>query len=93
MSTNNVVFLCCGLVGMSLLCVDLLSWPANFWTQTDRQNWVVLISLILAAVLLPVGCAAYVRGKGYTTWLGLLGLIAPIGIVILAALDNREQTA
>jgi uncharacterized membrane protein len=35
------------------------------------------------------GCAAYAKNKGYSEWLGLLGLFALCGFVVLVSLPNR----
>jgi len=91
MSTNNAVFLCCGVIGCVLLDMVQLFWPSNFWTSGDPHNWMILVSLILGSILLLIACTFYALGKGYKWWLGLLGLIAPVGIVVLAALEEKRQ--
>jgi hypothetical protein len=37
------------------------------------------------------GCTLYAKGKGYSRWLGLLGLFAPIGLLVLFFLPDRHK--
>ena len=55
----------------------------------------VLTGLIVFAgwVMLVVGLCYYALAKGYSKWLGLLGLLSCIGLVVLACLPDRTKTA
>jgi len=37
------------------------------------------------------GCMSYSQGKGYSQWLGLLGLLSCIGLVILMFLPDKYK--
>ncbi len=43
----------------------------------------------LATVVLTFGCANYARGKGFSPWLGVSALIAPLGVVVVSLLPDR----
>ncbi len=49
----------------------------------------VLIALP-GSFLFLVGCMAYAKNKGYTEWMGLLGLFGCIGLFILVLLPSNE---
>lgn len=58
--------------------------------QLDR---IFIISLALrfsGLVLLALGCGKYAKAKGYSPWIGLLGLIG-IGFIVVLALYDRNQ--
>ncbi|OQB75901.1 MAG: hypothetical protein BWX92_02317 [Deltaproteobacteria bacterium ADurb.Bin135] len=43
-------------------------------------------------VLFVWGCFNYAQGKGYSQWLGLLGLLSCIGLIVLVVLPDRHKT-
>lgn len=43
----------------------------------------------LATAVLTFGCANYARGKGFSPWLGVTALIAPLGVVVVSLLPDR----
>jgi len=52
-----------------------------------------LVMTLLGAVFFIWGCMNYAEGKGHSKWLGLLGLLSCIGLVILVILpDHHKQT-
>ena len=42
-------------------------------------------------VMLMVGLCYYALAKGYSKWLGLLGLLSRIGLIVLACLPDRTK--
>ena len=49
--------------------------------------------LVLAGLALFVwGCVNYCQGKGYPAWLGLLGLLSIIGLIVLFLLPDRHAS-
>ena len=39
------------------------------------------------------GCMNYAEGKGYSKWLGLLGLLSCIGLIVLVILPDNNKSA
>ena len=59
-------------------------------------QWVhVLTGLMVLAggVMLVVGLCYYALAKGYSKWLGLLGLLSCIGLIVLACLPDRTRVS
>jgi hypothetical protein len=59
-----------------------------------RDSGGEIIGLILLLVGLGFfvwGCLNYSEGKGYSKWLGLLGLLSCIGLVILVLLPDKHK--
>jgi len=50
-----------------------------------------LIIEIVGLVFFTWGCMNYAEGKGHSKWLGLLGLLSCIGLVILVFLPDRNK--
>ena len=49
--------------------------------------------LALAGLILFIwGCMNYAEGKGYSKWLGLLGLLSCIGLLVLVVLPDKNKT-
>ncbi len=54
----------------------------------------VAIGLLVTLAGLAVfiwGCMSYCEGKGYSKWLGLLGLLSIIGLLVLVFLPDRHK--
>ena len=52
-----------------------------------------MILTLLGAVFFIWGCMNYAEGKGHSKWLGLLGFLSCIGLIILIILpDHHKQT-
>ena len=56
----------------------------------DVRGVLGVILLLGGGVLFTWGCMNYAEGKGYSRWLGLLGIIACIGFAILVWLPDRH---
>jgi hypothetical protein len=50
-----------------------------------------LLLMIVGLVFFIWGCMNYAQGKGYSMWLGLLGLLSCIGLVVLVLLPDRHK--
>ncbi|MBI2161887.1 MAG: hypothetical protein HYU25_16180 [Candidatus Rokubacteria bacterium] len=48
---------------------------------------------LIGASLILYGCVMYARAKGYSGWLGLLGLGWLLGLIVLAMLPDRHKQA
>lgn len=60
-----------------------------------RGGALVAIGLVLVLVGLVIfiwGCMSYCEGKGYSKWLGLLGLLSIIGLLVLVFLPDRYRS-
>ncbi|HEX5399621.1 MAG TPA: hypothetical protein VFY06_11300 [Verrucomicrobiae bacterium] len=51
-----------------------------------------LIIVFVGVVLFVWGCMNYAEGKGHSKWLGFLGLLSIIGLIILIVLPDRHKT-
>jgi hypothetical protein len=50
-----------------------------------------LIIELIGIVFFTWGCMNYAEGKGHSKWLGLLGLLSCIGLLILIFLPDRHR--
>ncbi len=46
--------------------------------------------LIGSGALFAIGCLMYARGKGYSWFVGALGLLGPLGLAVLYVLRDRS---
>lgn len=60
-------------------------------TVGDAAGILGLLLALIGAVLFIWGCMNYAVGKGHSKWLGLLGLLSCIGLVILLFLPDRHK--
>ena len=64
----------------------------NGIAQFDRDYFLLGLPIAIGGWLLLVcGAANYAAWKGYSTWLGLFGLLLVPGLVVLACLPNRAH--
>ena len=50
------------------------------------------LMLTLAGLVFFIwGCCSYAKGKGYSGWWGMLGLLSCVGLVILVLVPDRHQ--
>jgi hypothetical protein len=57
------------------------------------RSVVGLVLIIVGAILFIWGCMNYAVGKGHSKWLGLLGLLSCIGLIILVILPDHHKEA
>jgi hypothetical protein len=50
-----------------------------------------LILTIVGVIFFTWGCMNYAEGKGHSKWLGLLGLLSCIGLLVLIFLPDRNK--
>jgi hypothetical protein len=50
-----------------------------------------LIMVLVGAVFFIWGCMNYAEGKGHSKWLGLLGLLSCIGLIILVFMPDHHK--
>ena len=50
-----------------------------------------LMLLLVGAVFFIWGCMNYAEGKGHSKWLGFLGLLSCIGLIILVFLPDHHK--
>jgi len=56
-------------------------------------SWIGLLLVLVGVVLFIWGCMNYAVGKGHSKWLGLLGLLSFIGLIILVILPDHHKEA
>lgn len=50
-----------------------------------------VVVAVLGAIIFIWGCSEYAKGKGYSPWLGALGLLSIIGLIILVLLKDKHK--
>jgi len=73
-------------VGVGLI----LEFAGNYIYARTHSALGPLLTLV-GAVLFIWGCINYAEGKGYSKWLGLLGLLSCIGLVVLVVLPDKNK--
>lgn len=59
------------------------------------QNALGILLTVLSVVAFAVfiyGCTLYARAKGYSPWLGLVGISGLIGIIVLAVIPDKHKS-
>lgn len=51
------------------------------------------VMVLVGLILFIWGCMNYAEGKGHSKWLGLLGLLSCIGLIILVVLPDKHKGA
>ena len=69
----------------------LLQLLGRFVTRNEATALIGAILAIVGLVLFIWGCMNYAAGKGHSKWLGLLGLLSCIGLIILVFLPDRHK--
>ncbi len=54
---------------------------------------IALVLTLAGLVFFVWGCMNYAEGKGHSKWLGLLGLLSCIGLIVLVFLPDRNKGA
>ncbi len=54
------------------------------------QGGIVSALFFLGSCAVILGCMIYAEGKGYSRWLGLIGLLSLIGVIFLALLPDQR---
>lgn len=60
-------------------------------TAGDGAAILGLLLILVGAGLFIWGCMNYAEGKGHSKWLGLLGLLSCLGLIILLFLPDRNK--
>ena len=66
---------------------------AGMGATSQNQSFTILgivVGLVGTAVFVW-GCVNYAQGKGYSPWLGLLGLLSCIGLIVLVILPDKHK--
>lgn len=50
-----------------------------------------MIFILLGAIFFIWGCMNYAKGKGHSKWMGLLGFLSCLGLLILIALPDHYK--
>ena len=61
--------------------------------QNESLAFVGLALTLVGLVFFVWGCMNYAEGKGHSKWLGLLGLLSCIGLIVLIFLPDRNKVA
>ncbi len=59
--------------------------------QDSSIGLFALLFYVVGLVLFIWGCVGYAKGKGYTKWLGALGLLSCLGLIVLVLLPDRRK--
>jgi hypothetical protein len=52
-----------------------------------------MIVVLVGAAFFIWGCMNYAEGKGHSKWLGLLGLLSCIGLIILVVIPDHHKVS
>jgi len=61
--------------------------------ENESLAFVGLALTLVGLVFFVWGCMNYAEGKGHSKWLGLLGLLSCIGLIVLIFLPDRNKVA
>jgi len=61
--------------------------------ENESLAFVGLALTLVGLVFFVWGCMNYAEGKGHSKWLGLLGLLSCIGLIVLIFLPDRNKGA
>ncbi len=90
------LFLCIPGLLLQVVCIVVLNRMAiNALGQNGFPSPLLAVGLeggiLVGNILLIIGLSYYARAKGYTAFLGLVGLLSCIGLVILALLPDKTK--
>jgi hypothetical protein len=72
----------------------ILQIAGRFFARQKPELAIVgLVMILVGAILFIWGCMNYAEGKGHSKWLGLLGLLSCIGLIVLIVLPDRHKDA
>ena len=60
-------------------------------TMATQGMFAGYLFLLAGLPLYLWGCTQYAKGKGYSPWLGLLGLLTIIGLIALALFPDKHK--
>ena len=69
----------------------ILQVAGRLIARNEANALLGLILSLVGYVLFIWGCMNYAAGKGHSQWLGLLGLLSCIGLLILVFLPDRHK--
>ncbi len=93
MTVHNTSFLVLGIVslilqGIGAALMGVFEGGHFHRAPAGYDGGVVLV--VLAPVLMAIGGSFYCAGKNRSAFWGLLGLLSPLGLLILAVLEDRS---
>lgn len=62
-----------------------------FSASRDIYSYFALVIMLGGYILFICGCFMYVKGKGQNGFLGLFGILGPIGLLILYILKDNSK--
>lgn len=77
-----------------LLCSSILLQFLGKWMNTLESAPLSLTGagfMIIATILFFWGCVSFSQSKGYSGWLGLLGFLSCLGLLIIWLLPDRNS--
>jgi hypothetical protein len=57
------------------------------------MNGIALITVAIGLSVFIWGCTQYSKAKGYSAWLGALGLLSLLGLLVLMGIPDRSEKA
>lgn len=82
--TKTNIGIGCGLLIQFIGKVIVGAMPDN--------SFIGLILIIVGFIMFIWGCGCYAVGKGYSQFLGILGILSCLGLVILAVLPDKHKS-
>lgn len=80
-------------IGVGVGFVIALGGRLLVGTAHQNQGLLIIggILSLIGTVIFIWGCVNYAQGKGYSPWLGLLGLLSCLGLIVLVVLPDKNK--
>jgi TRAP-type C4-dicarboxylate transport system permease small subunit len=71
----------------------ILQIAGNVLSRSDSMGLVGVLIAFVGLGFFIWGCMNYAMGKGHSKWLGLLGLLSCLGLIVLIILPDHHKNA
>ncbi|HEY1173976.1 MAG TPA: hypothetical protein VGH19_21605 [Verrucomicrobiae bacterium] len=70
----------------------LIQFVGRVLTGVESLALIGFLMVLVGYIMFIWGCGCYAIGKGYSQFLGLLGIFSCLGLLILAVLPDKHKT-
>ncbi len=70
----------------------LIQFIGRVLTGVEGAELIGFLMILVGFIMFIWGCGCYAVGKGYSQFLGILGLLSCLGLVILAVLPDKHKS-
>lgn len=72
-------------------CGLILQFIGRTLGGVEGAELIGLLMVLVGFIMFIWGCGCYAVGKGYSQFLGLLGILSCLGLIILAVLPDKHK--